>query len=310
MKYIYWFDLTKTHSITFDMKQESFILLSTQQVALSVRASVEEHINGVSVAREEAVKTFVFMPSEQDLEQQELQFSRMRISSQNKWILEIQNKQNEVERLVVGILSDVNINPLFVEMKHDDVYKAYAQANTLNRIEQNYQPPEVEQTIFSHTFSETGLPEGMTSKTIRFNQQELYAELKDLKIDLKRSTPEKSRFEVAMKIAPETLDVKAGTTRWFALRMEGLGLFNASKDGIQFTGALVGSETYSKAWTNPPKPEELYSYFLDLKSNLLVKGDGVGQLTLSWGGETIICPYDPSSRITGISIETGEKEGV
>lgn len=310
MKYIYWFDLTKTHSITFDMKQESFVVLTTGEVALSVKASVEENINGVSVAREEAVKTFVFMPSEQDLEQQEIQFSRMRISDQNKWILEIQNKQNEAERLVVGILSDVNINPLLVEMKHDDVYKAYAQANTLNRIEQNYQPPEVEQTIFEHEFSETGLPEGMTSKTIRFNAQELFAELKDLKIELKRSTPERSRFEVSMKVALETLEVKIGTTRWFALRMDGLGLFNVNKDGIQFTGALIGSETYSKAWTNPPKLDELYSYFLDVKSKLLVKGDGVGQLTLSWGGETIVCPYDPSSRITGVSIETGEKEGM
>lgn len=308
MKFTYWFNLAKTHSIVFEMKQENFVLLSTEQVALSVRGSVEERVNGQVLAREEAVKTFIFTPSEVDMEQQELQFSRMRISDQNKWVLEIQNKQNESERMTVGILSDVNVNPLYVDFEHEDVYKAYAQANTMNRIEQTYLPPEIEQTIFSHTFDETGLPEGMFSKTIKFNAEQLVADLKDVKIDLRRPTPAGSRFEVSMKIAPETLDAKAGSTMLFTVRMDGLGTFTVSETGLQFTGALIGSETFTKTWTNKPELEELFSYFLDVKSNLSVKGDGIGQLTLSWGGETLKCPYNPTSRITGIILESGEKE--
>lgn len=310
MKFVYWFNLQKSHSISFEMKQEQFVVLSSQEVALSVRGVVEERLNDQVLAREEGVKTFVFTPSEQNLEQQELQFSRIRIAEQNKWILELQNKQNETERLTVGILSDVNINPVLVDMEHEDVFKAYAQANTLNRIEQSYMAPEIEQTIFSHTFAETGLPEGMYSKTIAFDNVQFAANLKDLKIDLRRPTPKASRFEVAMKIAPEAMDAKAGTTKLFSIRLDGLGLFVATEEGLEFTGALVGSETYKHTWLSRPKEEEIFSYFLDTKSRFSIKGDGVGQLLMGWGGESFTCPYNPADRITGIEIETGEKEGV
>jgi hypothetical protein len=303
MLFSYFFDTKKTHRLEFHFQMLDYAIRDNTTIEVLFNGKVTEIIDDMVVRSESKLGTFRFDPANNE---HDIDFHRIRIAEQDKWIFHIKNNKDASQDVIVGLISKTaNKNPIGLDIYHtSDLYTAELKGNNLAIVEQEYQPPVLTQTLIYTTFNTPEYPKGFTSNTAIYRSDKQMYELKDFRQELNPSIDKNTAFSVEMNIAPVNTNVQGDII--FAFKIDGVGQVQLLKNYLQF---IKEGEDYTTAvkvpLDAPATPEYFYNFnsFLET-SKMIVSGDGVGRVTISYAGRQFTANYNANQEIKFIELVT------
>ncbi len=306
MKFTYYFDTEKTHTIEFSFEVQNYQVADNGNVSIIFIARVTERANEQVVRTESKTGSFLFDSKNVG---HDIDLLRIRLAEQNKWIFHIKNNKDSKQDVIVGLITKTaTINPLGEDISHPTTsYNAELKANNVAMLEQTYQPPVLTQTLVYTTFATPEYPIGFKSDTAIYNPQRMMYELKNFKQVLLQEIDPYTAFSIEMNVAPLSVDSAIDTI--FVVYIDGLGKFELQKEYLSFIGeGHPTSERQRIPIGYNLTPEAFYrnNSFLS-GSKLTLSGNGIGKLTITYLDKQYIVNYDPGHMIRSIALETKEQ---
>lgn len=301
MRYSYFFNEDKSHRIEFAFEVQSHRAQSNGSVEITFIARVTQFIDNVRERSESKTGIFLFDVNNTN---HDIDFLRIRIAEQNKWVFQIKNNKDSRQDVIVGLITKATTgNPLGMDVFHDTTsYTAVVKANNLSILEQNYQSPVLTQTLVYTTFNTPEYPIGFSTETGIYDSSKLLYKLRDFNQLLQQPIEPYTSFSVEMNVAP--LSVEAKNEKIFVVNVDGVGRFELLRTNLVFV--QEGSE-YVNAIKIPIgstiTPETFYrNGTYTSASKLTISGNGVGKLTISYLDKQFTVDYVAGQQIQSISL--------
>ncbi|MEB2276865.1 hypothetical protein LAV82_22875 [Bacillus sp. ILBB4] len=297
MLFSYYFDSEKTHLLNCRFNVLQFAEKAEGVVEIMFSSEISEVLNGVTKKKESSVNTFSFPPTPDGQTKHDIDFTRVRYADQQKWIFTVLNNKNSAEKAVVGLVSStVNKNPLGQDIYHDDEeFNVELKANNLSILEDSYVPPILTQTLVDTLFDEAGYPERFSSFTATYDSSAKNYTVKDFRQDFLEEIPTQTAFKIQLDLAPLEFTPVSGE-RIFDLTIPQLGRISLLKSGLEYLiQDGLTNDIVRLSFDSAVKASDFFANdAFTTKAKMTIEGDGLGNLTITYYGQTLIGIYDPT----------------
>jgi hypothetical protein len=299
MIFSYYFDEEKKHRLECSFHPSSYTLVQGRN-EMMFTAKIAEILDGEVVRSESKSGVFHFAATAQG---HDIDFHRIRYAPDQKWIFEIKNNKLASENIVIGLISETaNKNPLGMDIvQPSDIYDAGLKGNNLAKLEQNYKPPVISQTLIGTTFDSFEPPVGFESGTAIYDEAKKCYDLQDFQQTFSSPIPAGAKFTIELNIAPtRKSDV---TPTLFMVDLKGIGILFITQDEIIFV-----ERTVQRTLGFDIKPVDLLKLHNGIiflpASKLKIDGDGNGNMTIAYNGKTLSTPYDSTQSLRQLLFES------
>lgn len=303
MLFSYYFDSDKNHKLNCRFQVLQFAERAAGVIEIMFAAEITETKNGTRLKRETQVATFTFPPTPEGETKHDIDFTRVRYGDEKKWIFTVINNKDNKQKATVGLISETaNKNPLGMDIYHDDEeFNVELKANNLAIIEQGYQPPVLTQTLFSNTFAQAGYPERFGSSSASYDGTFQNYLLSDFSQGFLEPIPVGAPFKLEMDLAPADVQPYK-ESRIFDLNIPKLGRISLLSIGLEYMIENGMADNVSRElFEIPATPEDFWNQGMKAKARMTITGDGLGTLSVKYGGATLTGVYDASVRFSDIT---------